>query len=455
MVELDFAERALTDSKTKLGLTKFVIFQIGDIHFPSVKANLPRTDLKDSGFPDPTVFQGSSSRLDIVAGKCAKLAKKSADAVLFMGDLTTNGDIPSLQKCATYVGSGLANYITTADEFNEKFMFVPGNHDVERPDKPAADFSIDGLLKFKPFGDALTGLGFTKTSISEVSKIELSQSGSSVDIFGINTCLGCGELRILPNEVQREVAATIHQLVSEVPEGAEIQKLNEEFVSLLSERIDAAVIDTNVLAELSEALDERATTTKNYVPVVVGHHNLLPQTTPRIATYSEMVNSGKLRSLLQSSEFPAIYLHGHIHDDPVEIISSSETSECGIISISAPLFELGFNIIEIFFDTSNNPLGIVIDQHRYDENGQRKRIPKKRIPFQFGKFRLARTSALSRSVFNHILNEKIVYFADLRLNFSNTEQELAGAVSELEWLGSVEIKNHDQDPKHWLVSASL
>lgn len=436
-------------------ISRFTIFQVGDVHFPSVRRNMPSVDIKDSGFPDPTVFRGANSRIEIVAEKLSRLAKQSADACVFMGDLTTNGEIKGLRDCVDYISNGITNYIFTKDEIAKKVLFVPGNHDVERPKKVTKDFQRDVHRKFKNYYQTLKTQGFNKTSVEGVDTIEISKSGNSVSIMGINTCIGCGELRILPDSVRKQVNDSIIELFSEFGADRDLNEINANFVPMLNERVDAPVIDERTLSELSLHID-KVCHTDSCIPVVVGHHNLLPQAIPRVATYSEMVNSGRLRSMLKASNTPIIYLHGHIHDDPIEVISSIESNDCGIISISAPLFEKGFNVIEIFLGGSGVPLGVCVDPHRYDTNGQRKRLPKRRIPFQFGKFRLANTSKLARKLFEYLASEKSCYFTDIVDYFKDEERSaIVSSIIELEWLGSIEVRNQDHEASKWQISVAL
>ena len=60
----------------------------------------------------------------------------------------------------------------------------------------------------------------------------------------------------------------------------------------------------------------------NVLSVIVAHHNLLPQRLPRLAPYTELVNGGALRASLGELGKPVLYLHGHIHEDPIEILRS-------------------------------------------------------------------------------------------------------------------------------------
>lgn len=76
----------------------------------------------------------------------------------------------------------------------------------------------------------------------------------------------------------------------------------------------------------------------------------------RLAPYTELVNSGAVRASLMEAGRPILYLHGHIHTDPVEVLSVPGGD--ALVCISAPAAEDGFNIIEVVFTRSGKPLHI-------------------------------------------------------------------------------------------------
>lgn len=433
------------------------IIQVGDVHFPSVQAETPKIDNKDPSFPDPTVMSGRETRLDIVSRHCAEVAKQGCDAMVFMGDLTTQSDVPSMKTCAKYLRGRIADYLCAPDEIDGKILFVPGNHDVERPAKPTKSFRMNAYKKFKAFEKALLDAGFSQNSVEEVSELQLAHGNFEVDIYGINTCIGCGELRVIPEDVKQEISTNIQEILSNLKPKDSVAEWDKDFIDALSERIDAPVIEASIINELTRKFSaiEAKGNSHNFVPVVVGHHNLLPQMVPRVSTYSEMVNSGRLRHFLRTSPFPVLYLHGHIHTDPIETVSGHEDGQHGVIAVSAPLFQDGFNKIDIAFDSQSKPLGVRIEQFRYDKTGMRERTPVIRMPFQFGRFRLSRTQPLARKIFELLIDGRTRYFSDIHdhFNASNKEQ-IANALSELEWLGSVEIRNLDSSPENWQVSSA-
>lgn len=101
----------------------------------------------------------------------------------------------------------------------------------------------------------------------------------------------------------------------------------------------------------------------------MAHHNLLPQRIPRILAYGEMLNAGFLRQMLHASRRNVIYLHGHIHEDPIEVISvpGSEIAsrdERKIVSIAAPALKDGFNEITLFFGVENDVFLVRVTKYR-------------------------------------------------------------------------------------------
>ncbi|TIP27751.1 MAG: hypothetical protein E5X67_14125 [Mesorhizobium sp.] len=98
--------------------------------------------------------------------------------------------------------------------------------------------------------------------------------------------------------------------------------------------------------------------------VIVGHHNLLPQKTPRISPYAEMLNAGFVRAQLLSVGKPVLYLHGHIHQDPIEVISDPRNPGSQVISISAPEIGGGFNELVFFITDQDDLIGVRVVPYR-------------------------------------------------------------------------------------------
>ena len=98
--------------------------------------------------------------------------------------------------------------------------------------------------------------------------------------------------------------------------------------------------------------------------VLVGHHNLLPQKIPRISPYGEMLNAGFVRSQMLGLDRPIVYLHGHIHQDPVEVVSDPRLPDSKLVLISAPEIKDGFNEIVFYISEHDDLVGIRLIPHR-------------------------------------------------------------------------------------------
>ncbi len=100
------------------------------------------------------------------------------------------------------------------------------------------------------------------------------------------------------------------------------------------------------------------------ISIVLSHHNLLPQAIPRVALYAELLNAGVARSRLLGLHKTILYCHGHIHDDPIEVLTDPQNPGSQVILISAPTLSRGFNTITTEFGRKGFPLGCIITAHR-------------------------------------------------------------------------------------------
>ena len=93
------------------------------------------------------------------------------------------------------------------------------------------------------------------------------------------------------------------------------------------------------------------------LPIILTHHNLIPQRIPRVAIFPEMLNSGHVRDRIAAIGPPVIYIHGHIHDDPIDVISNpSNFEQVGVVSISAPEISNGYAILNVLLTAEDIPL---------------------------------------------------------------------------------------------------
>lgn len=420
-------------------LPRLRILQVGDVHYPSASKADRSLDDKDVKFPG--ALKGALSNLPlkaVVQRIYAELGTGLVDALVFMGDLTDQGDLGGFQSCAEYLITALE--LGPGGRF-EKLPtgFVPGNHDVDRQLAVAKGMEA----KFKPLADAMEKAGATKFATTASVSFDVARDSASAKIHLLNSCWGCGEPENIPVEFRDAIKTAIDAVIAK----------DAKSVSVYYDRqLDTPAFDSDTIREISEAVSEGPATC---LSVLVAHHNLLPQRTPRLAPYTELVNSGALRGALIGSERPCIYLHGHIHEDPVEIVKAGDGPP--LVLVSAPEAAAGFNVIEIVFMRSGLPLACEIIPYRYVA-GSVKRGAGQAIPLMGGRRRS--TDRRLANVYAHLLQERECFWNDL-LNFAETfgepvtEDDLAEIIELLNADGSVRIENRDLPPSNWIVRADL
>ena len=248
-------------------------------------------------------------------------------------------------------------------------------------------------------------------------------------IIAINSCIGCGERKLYPEAIRDAITKFM---------GTSSDKDFED--------LDTPMFQTNninTLADLIRSVDNKC------IPIILTHHNLLTQNIPRIAMYTELINSGYMRDILISLDRPILYLHGHLHDDPVEIITSPRHKNSKIISISAPLLfpntkyesiKFGFNKIKLVYSQDKTPIGCEIINNKFVSLTPEKTIL--RIRFWGPPDTMALTTRREKDLLKFI--DKKMYLADLMENYNQESgqnspiEEIEKLVNELDWLGLVE-----------------
>jgi len=87
-----------------------------------------------------------------------------------------------------------------------------------------------------------------------------------------------------------------------------------------------------------------------------------------------MLNAGLLRDALLETGKAILYLHGHIHESPIEkVVRPRAYGEMGqdaqIISVSAPPIWEGFNEIGLFHDENDDIFLVRVTEYRPNKNG--------------------------------------------------------------------------------------
>jgi hypothetical protein len=416
------------------------IIQISDFHFP--EAILPGgyiLDKKDDGFPQNLAHLVSAHPIKNVMKQLLSVLEERANSVagiIICGDLTSKGDIVGYRNCLSYLNATLELNCNSRWASNQ-IHAIPGNHDIDRNTNNTHDTDIHE--KFVPLIEAWRDCGVPILTTQDVRHTTLMAANKSeVDIFSINSCIGCGEKRYIPVQLKDKLRDLCRADKESVLEWEQL-----DTPAFLEQDITHLVQEINTLKPPSLA-------------VVVTHHNLLPQVMPRIEIYTEVVNGGLVRSRLSQCQHPVIYCHGHLHQDPIEIVMNPKSKKGLLVSIGCPEFTKGFNIIDIYYTSAGIPLGCKIVPYLCEDDGAvreqqeitvplRRRIEASSIIGQLGKKILQK------------LDDNLIRFEDLHKNadFRNvTKKVFSESIDELAWFEYVVIYNREDDHKHWQIKRS-
>jgi hypothetical protein len=440
------------------------ILQIGDIHLPEWPQTLTQLDDKDVRFSEAIKRDLRGNKLRSILKKINDLATSGdIDAVVCMGDFTTRGEVNQIAKAVQII-----HYLTN-DTYAEKpitRLAVPGNHDVNR--KEAQKFGAIG--KFGKLEAALTSLGWPAPPIEDCRKYQVAGgNGSALDFHLINSALGSWSSHLLPEAIARQlqddqINNPPISLIQE-PTDQQLKTSNQAQPNYTTreeqayDQLDTPYISMKSLDTLKSMLEE----SEKDCAILVAHHNLLTQPTPRIAPYSELLNAGQIRKFLQNTGRNIIYLHGHIHSDPVEKISevqahSNTSQETQIITVSAPALWDGFNELCFFLDETNEVFLMRVTQYRPDEFGTVGNYSdqiSRYVPIRNRTQQLL-TKAVQRT-WGLIRDQRVLSWHDaLRLATSNSisEDELHHAILSLFCCGLVQVGHLGRDKARWRITVS-
>lgn len=299
-------------------------------------------DDKDSRFPQELKKIIAAAPIKSCLQKIYELIEAGrASAVIFMGDLTDYGGLAGYKACAKYISTALQ-----IGRFGQQSQLpvgiVPGNHDVNRALAQEAQIGA----KFSPLIAALAAEGLPSIPVAEPIWMNVLNDAAQISlrVALLNSCWGCGAKEFIPEEFREDVQAAIESALKR-------GQPDQQIAAYYDRQFDTPAFSSDTMEKLVSRLPA---VNECGVLVVAAHHNLLPQQQPRLAPYTELVNSGAIRSVLQNLERPVIYLHGHIHHDPIEIIQKPASSP--VVSIAAPEIQSGFNVIELVYTRSHLPL---------------------------------------------------------------------------------------------------
>lgn len=413
-----------------MGLQTLKFLHIGDIHWPGLQSSKADIDSQDEGFPPAITTAIASTKVSAVLRRLAR-AVREQDGILLSGDVTDRSDLVSYRECLAKLRGLFGTDLN-------KVHIVSGNHDIDRtlcvPRSSQRFECLNAILKDLKYGP----MPEEQSPVFE----EVKRGTASALIVALNSCMGCGFKRYVNYLGSADAGNSIDAMLK-----AGDQRVYED-------------LDTPAFPEdqLREAYEKVSTYDLKTIPIVLAHHNLLPQTTPRTSPYGELINGGRARMKLALLSRPVIYLHGHIHSDPLEVIGGGDSrvgvaTGTKIVSIAAPTLESGFNEVKIEFNSRGYPLGCVIVRWRYSSSQEM--IPSaETVPF-FGDLRSARSIitplalTLLKSLFGQ--SQSAFRMRDL-MQMTNADMfNTALSVSELKWYSTIQIDDEQQEPEAWTV----
>lgn len=412
----------------------FDLLHLGDIHYPDYWETVD-VDRKDTAAPKAIVGGVTRRTLEEVVNEALKVRDTCENAIVIVsGDLTSRALMDPYETCAQWLAAAFGLPVGS-----DRFHVVPGNHDVVRTLANSSDL----MDKFGPAAAAWAAAAPGVLAFDAPRRTVITAGAANLAVISMNSCAGSGENRYLPDSVRAQLADVIATFDAAAASAGD--PLGEVY-----EQLDTpAFIEDHVKAVL-EGIEADPQT----LPVVVAHHNLLPQATERFEIYTEVVNGGSVRSRLGGRDRPVLYLHGHTHTSPIEIVTQWAPAKGTLISLGAPLLVNGFNHIRVEFEpVKGEALGMTLTEHRIHAGGGFSKHDH-RIPLSAA---LGPPTPTARA-FDKALGNQVEYFADLCEGLAadgldNDSVELAAR--ELEWRGTVIIDNRTDDSNHWQIRRVL
>lgn len=424
-----------------MSIERIRIIQVGDLHLPLALTERKTIDDKDRAFPVQVKKTISSSPTKTVYKNLYdQIISEKYDAILFMGDLTDKGNLANYAGAVNFLAQALQIGRGRRNE-HQKVGFVPGNHDIDRRLSSLPDLRE----KFRPLNEALTSAGLPALPISNEIELNISKVSAHTKVVLMNSCWGCGAKEFIPDVFRDSISEAIR---STLGEGGE-----KELAQYYNRQLDTPAFSNESVTRIHQA---RLNTPEDTLEVYVAHHNLLPQRFPRLAPYTELVNSGAMRATLTSGTKPTIYLHGHIHEDPIEIIRTPEGAN--LISISAPMSADGFNVIEVAFTETGLPLSCTITPWRFNPAGIFSSVSPMRVSLLSGR-RRSRNSSVP-DLLRFILERGSAFWEEIKNHTPQffRDQTDALLIEGLEHLSAdslVIIDNYTMSPKNWIVRSNI
>lgn len=409
------------------GLKRLALLQIGDFHYPDASKAL-LGDIKDKEFPIGMIEACSPRPLQNAVREVLRVSTKNTiDATLLCGDLTSYGKADGYRECVEYI---LSNGIIDG-KAQEHVHVVPGNHDVIRD--VCDETGNDLLSKFEPLRKAWMDRGYSifPWDYSRVTTVS-SADGMSARVYSANSCIGCGVLREFPPAIRPYLRRALAK--------AKLSGKPKDIFRVSGEILDTPMFEWN---DFSDNCSDIQALPQDILPVIVAHHNVLPQAENRFAPYTELINGGQVRCSLTACGKPILYLHGHIHSDPIEIVEDPANKGSRLVCISAPELIKGFNLVFIEYGRSKVPLGIIVVPFRSKQGGNIVRGNETRIHLHTGPTLRKLCDTDTRLIVSQL--KRSTRFGEVldtgRAQLSRNVQQptIASMLLEAEWFGLITI----------------
>jgi len=438
-----------------IGLNRIALLHIGDMHYPDAIHEEPKADVKDPSLESQLVKLASPDLFSRSIAKALEVFEEyRIDVILLSGDLTSGGDIKGYNDCVNYlINSGI---IDLTRQSTDSVHVVPGNHDVDWHLVDSA--STDYNAKFDPLRRAwdVHRFGIFMRDFYRASTVSNSTAVNSIKLVSLNSCIGCGVLHGYPPRI-------LAFLQNELDRANLANDIDAETI-LKSEHLDLPLVSeqalTDALAEIGRLPDE-------IQPLILTHHNLLPQDINRISPYPELLNAGLVRTRLLDVNRPVLYVHGHLHKPPIEVISTPRKQNAKVICISAPLLKDGFNVLLLEFSKKGLPLGCIVIQFIINDNGTAEKTGEyQRIticnPLEAGRL----FDEDSSQILEHVTSVEPERFPSLLQRIHKTmgkhlqKSTLANLLLEAQWAGIVSLGDFEEkdsygaiygDCQYWVV----
>jgi len=422
------------------------LLHIGDIHFGDhiTKCNVIQKceTYKSNEISEVVLSDFQKIRYELFN----LMEKRTHSAILLSGDICFHGKIESYEQCIELMKKQLQNDFYR-DITDEKTIIIAGNHDIDI--KQSKDI-VNPERKFENFLQILEKNGFPKFPVLKPNSIIYEKPDiGKILLISANSCIHWADPSFHP-----------HNLVSIVQGLSEQGKLDKAETSELvkrcfdPEKSDSDINDVPYLENIQEIVD-LIRENDDAFPILFLHHNILPKTYYKKKVYNGLLNAGGLRNELHKLNRPVMVLHGHLHVDPIEVITcpKAEYNKSKIICVSAPLlfptqldyFNIcGFNEVKIIFSKSQEkkPIGCQINFYRPISKSKKPAIVKFFTPPDSNKL----LSDFERELLNIIYdNRQLLYLSTLfemmqRSSYPNLSIiEINDAVSRLSWLGLVQF----------------